>query len=364
MERLTELQRQLEDSFKSRPSDPTTPGSTHYTSYYIVDGGGDSVDGDHPHTSTPQSGATKRSSGQMTSDLSPTINYQQLAQEVDRLVRQLDTEREHWSQQQREFDDLQDKLKDAEDKVAELEHQLQLAMMRDAGTSTDALTVETLQAEIDRLVSELDQARATIAALRGQLDSEKKESDQLRSELTDLQVTHTSPQTTDYNVQASSSLPNLKNLSDSWTSPAKASQSLSEQPDVRELKRKHLEVTRLNQELQRKCREQLKRSPPSSRPGSGGQSAAHWQSRLQEQEDRLRSEMVERECSLLAQIRESEARWIEREGEWRQLEDELRRQLDELQSRLSDVVRSEEKIKKEKLELEAQCGHKDEEILK
>ena len=43
---------------------------------------------------------------------------------------------------------------------------------------------------------------------------------------------------------------------------------------------------------------------------------SHSQAKLREQEEALRSEMLERERGLLGQLRESEARLIEREGEW------------------------------------------------
>ncbi len=247
---------------------------------------------------------------------------------MDRLVAELDAERERSkldrARQQMEFDALLKQLKSAETKVAELEHQLRVAMIRDTGTSMDEQTPETLQSEIDKLVSELDEARATIAALQGQLDAEKNETHYLRTE---LHNTQSAPLQTDEDPHtSSSSMPNLhspKNLSESWTSPAKVSSSLGDQPDVRELRRKHEEVTRLNQELQRKCEEKLHRSPSSSRPNSGGQSTAYWQGRLRDQEERLHAEMMNRERLLLSQIREAEARAAQRETELRSAEQQL-----------------------------------------
>ena len=304
-------------------------------------------------------------------DTRPSPNYQQLEGEVDRLVAELDTERERSqtekAQQQQELDAVQDQLRNTENKVRDLEHQLRLAMMRDAGTSTDGQTEDSLQKEIDKLVSELDQARATIASLRGRLDAERNENQRLRSELSDSHTPRHTPYRVDSEAQASSSMPNLlasKNLSDSWTSPARASVSMSEQPDVQALKRKHDEVTRLNQELQRKCQEQLHRSPPSSRPGSGSHSVSQWQAKLREQEDSLRTEMMERERTLLAQIRESEARGIEREADWRQLETDLRRQIVDLETRLTEAVRSGETSRRKCEEAVEECRAKDEEIQK
>ena len=297
------------------------------------------------------------------------VNYHELEKEVDRLLSELDAERERSQterdHQQQELDALHDQLKDAEDKVQELEQQLRLAMMRDAATSTDSL-----QQEVDKLVSELDEARATVAALRGKLDAERNESSQLRAELSDLQHggLNNSPQTAERETLAASSMPNLlmtKSMSDSWTSPARASQSMTEQPDVQALKQKHEEVTRLNQELQRKCREQLYRSPPHSRPSSGSHSnTVYWQGKLREQEESFRSEMLERERGLLTQIRESEARLIEREAEWKQAESALRRQIVDLEARLSEAVKSGEQALRKHDELMAECRVKDEEIQK
>ena len=51
------------------------------------------------------------------------------------------------------------------------------------------------------------------------------------------------------------------------------------------------------------------------------------QAKLREQEEALRSEMLERERGLLGQLRESEARLIEREGEWRARESALHQQV-------------------------------------
>ena len=86
------------------------------------------------------------------------------------------------------------------------------------------------------------------------------------------------------------------------------------------LRERHEEATRLNQELQRKCWEQLGRSPPRSqppsRPTSGGMTTLRWQTRLMEREEELRGEMRERERGLLEQISETESRLIEREGAW------------------------------------------------
>ena len=262
--------------------------------------------------------------------------YLELEREVDRLLSELEGERERSQlekeQQQSEFATLQGRLEEAEEKVTDLQRQLRLAMRADAATSTDDITIGTLQEEVEQLTQELDNAKGVIASLRGKVEAESDDNQRLREELAEVQFT--SPKMTqDKSTLAASSMPNLltpdrsqtKLLSDSWTSPGTA--PAGERLDVRALRQRHEEVTRLNQELQRKCQEKLKRSPPQSRPSSSGQSMLHWQAKMREQEQSLRSEMLERERTLLAQMRESEARFIERESELKTRETTLRRQV-------------------------------------
>ncbi len=275
--------------------------------------------------------------------------YQELEKEVDRLLAELEAERER-SQEERElqeaeFASIQAQLREAEEKVDDLREQLRQAMRVDAATSTDESTFQMLQEQIERLKGELDAARATIARLRGRVEAEVDDNRRLRDELAGLRLAKLKKETRmeEEASLAATSMPNLvltpektpaKTLADSWTTPGRtpgAGVGTGERLDVQELKERHEEMTRLNLELQRKCREQLKRSPPhtasTSRPGSGGTSAAHWQARLREQEQVLKSEMLERERSLLTQLRESEARYIEREGEWKSREATLRKQV-------------------------------------
>lgn len=291
---------------------------------------------DSDSTQTPRG-----STAQQTSGFAPE-RYQELEREVDRLLAELETERER-SQEEREqqeegFASLQAQRREAEEKIEDLHKQLRQAMHVDAATSTDDFTIQILREELEKVKDELDEARRTIAGLSGRAQAESDDNHRLRDELARLRESQTAEKAS----LAASSMPNLaltpektpgKSLADSWTTPGRTpghGLGTGESLDVRELKEKHEEMTRLNQELQRKCREQLKRSPPqtsSSRPGSGGSSSAHWQARLREQEQALRSEMLERERSLLTQLRESEARSMEREGEWRGRETALRKQV-------------------------------------
>lgn len=246
-------------------------------------------------------------------------------------------------------------------------------MTKDAATSA-------AQEEMERLQQELDDAQDAMASLRGRLDAEESENQRLQSELAELSLANVkkTPAMKDMSTLATSSMPNLhadetpvKTLSDSWTSPGR-SPPMGEHPDVRALREKHEEVTRLNQELQRKCREQLSKSPSSSRrPSSATKSSSfsttQWQTslrELREQEQALRKEMMEKEKSLLSQLRENEARHIMKEEEWRGKEAGLRRQVVQLEAQLAEANRNGESLKSRLAEALAESRDKDEEIRK
>ena len=211
--------------------------------------------------------------------------YHELEAEVDRLLGELEAERER-SQAEREQQDtacaaLQGELNAARERVGELERQLREAVMRDTGTSTgDAETLAGLGDEVEELQREIGEAEATIAGLKGRLQAERDDNQRLRGELAELKQERLrrSPVTmvdrsTSAAAAATASMPNLlltpdrtpgKRTSDSWTSPGVAVGAQGDGLDMRALRERHEEVTRLNQELQRKCREQLHRSPPST----------------------------------------------------------------------------------------------------
>lgn len=299
--------------------------------------------------------------------------YLELQQEVDRLLAELESEKERSHAERRVQQRLQSQVREAEEKVRGLERQLRLAMSRDAATSTDLEAIEKLQQEVERLKEELDEARDTIATMREQLEVKMDENQQLREELDESRLDEetASPPLEDQATPVGTSMPHLltpehtpaKPMSDSWTSPPRGT-SMGEHPEVKALREKHEEVTRLNLELQRKCQEQLQRSPPRSRPSSGGQSTLHWQAKLREMEQSLRSEMLERERAHLSQMRESEARFIEREGEWKARESALRMQVIDLESQLSAAGKSGDNLRSKLAEALAANRAKDEEIRK
>ena len=246
-------------------------------------------------------------------------------------------------------------------------------MTKDAATSA-------AQEEMERLQQELDDAQDAMASLRGRLDAEESENQRLQSELAELRLANVkkTPAMKDMSTLATSSMPNLhadetpvKTLSDSWTSPGR-SPPMGEHPDVRALREKHEEVTRLNQELQRKCREQLSKSPSSSRrPSSATKSSSfsstQWQTslrELREQEQALRKEMMEKEKSLLSQLRENEARHIMKEEEWRGKEAGLRRQVVQLEAQLAEANTNGESLRSRLAEALAESRDKEEEIRK
>ena len=88
------------------------------------------------------------------------------------------------------------------------------------------------------------------------------------------------------------------------------------------------------------------------------------QAKLREQEQSLRSEMLERERSLLAQLRQSEARCAEKEAEARGREAGLKRQVNELETRLGQCGRDCESLRAKLTEALAACREKDEERIK
>ena len=139
-------------------------------------------------------------------------------------------------------------------------------------------------------------------------------------------------------------------------------------PDVSALKAKNDDITRLNVELQRKCQEQLLKTPPHSRPNSGSSggrgTAAAWQAKLRETEARLRAEMLEQERVLLSQVREAESRLLEKEGEWQAQVARLRQEGVELEKQLAEAMKGKQALRTKLMEREELLETKDEEIIK
>ena len=477
LEHLMALQRQLEESLRDHDS-PERSNNTSYTTYYYLDRGKGSdqeeeevVDGIRgnstpkvtPKTKTsPQDpevenrtlranleemkrwnealqvrldenqrtrhvgvgrekdGTSPQAKTESDKGFVPPEKYLELTREVDRLLEELDTEKEkseaERAQQQREIDAIQQTLRDTEAKVMDLEESLKAAMLRDVSTSTDHLVemdrvareaeesrsaiarlrgqfegaqrnisqlkeeldssqraaarlkeqLDTSQGNVARLSEQLDTSQGVVAGLRGQLDFEGQENKKLRDELADMLLMKKSPHKEEEGLEATSStsMPDLhggvaRSKSDSWTSPKTP---LSERPDVKALKAKNEDITRLNMELQKKCHEQLLKTPSHSRPSSAG--SMHWQSQLREKEEILRSEMAEKERALLAQVRNAEARLLEKELEWQAKLAGLRQEGVELETQLAEAMKSKHTLRAKLMEDTESSQAKDEEIVK
>lgn len=231
---------------------------------------------------------------------------------------------------------------------------------------------EGAQRKLAEVQRQLDGAHGTIAELRAQLEFERRESQKLKNDLANMSMS------SDDSLAASSSLPNLltpgvhthRNKSDSWTTPPPQRHATpsSRRPDVSALKAKNEDMTRLNAELQRKCQEQLLKTPPNSRPTSGGQAAGsstHFQTRLREQREGLQREMMERERELLSQVREAEHLLLEKEEEWLAKEEGLRQEVGELKDQLEEASKEKRNIRVKVVEeMEQTVRSKDEQILK
>ena len=338
--------------------------------------------------------------------------YAELTQEVDHLLKQLEAEKEksrkERRQQQAEVAEVQATLRQAEKKVLGLEEQMQAAMLlRDSSTSTSDLSEEMarlerevkeahsttarvtghcegMQKNLAELQRQLDGSHETIVELRAQLEFERRENRRLKGELVNL----SSILSTDDSLAASSSLPNLsmeglnvriksdshRQKSDSWTTPppGRGTKGNNTKADVSALKAKNEDMTRLNDELQRKCQDQLLKTPPHSTSSNGGHlvgSSVQFQSSLQEQREELPKEeqqqvMMDKERELLAQVREAEQLLLEKEEVWLSTEESLRQEGEELKKHLTNVRKDEEIRIKVMLEVQESVKSKDERIIK
>ena len=219
-------------------------------------------------------------------DLNSTFQLlDNLQQENERLLHELEIERERVKAEGgHQLLVLKEQLAEARRKISELE-----------GHCADR---RRLQEEVDRLRSE-------IARLQARLEAEEDANRRLRIEVTELRLANLRRPTVN-DIGSTTSLPDLNATGgDNWMATA-SSFTLGDRPDLNELIQKHREVTRLNQELQRKCEERLHVSPRSSRPASASHSVSYWQIRLKEQEQNLKQEMREKERILNARLRRLE----------------------------------------------------------
>ena len=262
--------------------------------------------------------------------------------------------------------ELRGKLERAQGSNIELRGQLEHSQ----GSNADLRgKLELAQGSNIELRGQLERSQASNTDLRGKLRFEKEENRRLREEVAEISISLTEQSAQKEGEGLASSMPNLftpeaKNTTDSWTSPPRS--SFAERPDVRELRAKNEDITRLNAELQRKCQEQLFKTPPHSRPGSASHqtSSSHWQAKVRGTEEALRSEMAEREQVLLSQLREAESRFLEKEAEWQAKVAGLRQEGVELERQLAEAMKNKQSLRAE-LVLSTENGQaKDEEIHK
>ena len=219
-------------------------------------------------------------------DLNSTLQLlDTLQKENERLLHELEIERERVKAEGgNQLLVLKEQLAEARRKISELEGQC---------------------ADRRRLQEELDRLRSEIARLQARLEAEEDANRRLRIEITELRLANLRRSTAN-DIGSTTSLPDLHVTGgDNWMATA-SSFTLGDRPDLSELIQKHREVTRLNQELQRKCEERLHVSPRSSRPASASHSVSYWQTRLKEQEQNLKQEIKEKERILNARLRRLE----------------------------------------------------------
>lgn len=229
--------------------------------------------------------------------------------------------------------DVEDEQK-KERELATLKVELQLALSRIADLE------ERLRQKGDtsKLRKELERCQARADRLRDFLETEKSDNRRLKSQVSELRLQNLRQSLKEQgDAGITSSMPDLHAdpMGTSWTA---TSYSLGEHPELDELIRKHREVTRLNQELQRRCEDKL-RGDKRPRPASAGQTTSYWQSRLRQQEDSLRAEMRQRESSLRAQVADLEERLREKEEAVQRCELRTRREYSAVISDKNEEIR-------------------------
>ena len=244
-----------------------------------------------------------------------------------------------------------------EREMASLRTQLEQARLR-------AAELEQRLSDASQLRAKLEAAVSRAEVLKGSLEAEQEDNRRLRAQVTELRLENLRQTLREQrDAGLTTSLPDLHAEpppADSWTAAA-SSFSLGEHPEISELISKHREVTRLNQELQRRCEEKL-RGDKHPRPVSAGHVTSYWQTRLRQQEQALRAEMRQREGSLRAQLRELEER-LRAKGE-EEVGGALKVKLAGLEQKLQLSEEGRERMRGQLAAALSDCRMKDEEIKK
>lgn len=250
-----------------------------------------------------------------------SVTLDELQSENEQLIHELELERER-----SKTDNLQ-----LERKAALLEEEVK-------ATRRKLLPLEKQLLEMNSLQRELERSRAECASLRGRLEAAEDHSRRLRTEITEIRLS---------NLQHSdeliaSSLPDLHNgqrPSDQWAATASSFTLGGDHPDLSELIERHREVTRLNQELQRRCEEKLLSSPSSSQRGSSAHTnSSFWQAKLKQQEQTLRSEMSEKERHLKFRLQQLENQLRENEQRREILQNQLAETMATVSSKEHEII--------------------------
>lgn len=252
-----------------------------------------------------------------------SVTLDELQGENEQLINELELEKErsrrdgaHMEQKAALFEQ---ELKNARKKILVLEKQL--------------LEMNSLQRDLDR-------SRNECASLRGRLEAAEDHSRRLRAEITELRLSNLH-QSDD---MVACSLPDLHDnmKTDQWTATASSFTLGGDHPDLSELIERHKEVTRLNQELQRKCQEKLLVSPSSSRnkgASPGNNSSFIWQARLKQQEQALRNEMADNERHLQFRLQQLERQLRENEQRREVLKNQLAEAMEMTSTKEHEIIR-------------------------
>ena len=247
----------------------------------------------------------------------------ELQRDNEHLIRELELEREKArTEGEHKVFVLEEQLKESRRKIKVLEKQV---------------------SDMSRLQREFDGARAECASLRGRLEAEEDHNRQMRSEVTELRLSNLQHM----NDVTASSLPDLHSAPTGsphrkgghWTTTS--SYTLGDHPDLNELIERHREVTRLNEEIQSKCEQKLKLSPPSQRPTSASHVTSFWQIRLKDQERALRTEMQEKERRMSSRLRHLEDQLRANEEQREILQNRLTAALTTSTNKEQEIIRSE-----------------------
>ncbi len=205
-------------------------------------------------------------------------------------------------------------------------------------TRRKLLSLESQLLEMSTLQRELERSKAECISLRARLEAAEDHGRRLRSEITELRLSHLHHS----DDMVASSLPDIRIDTEppinQWGATASSFTLGGDHPDLSELIERHREVTRLNQELQRKCEEKLL-TPSASRRSTSSGNDSFWQARLKQQERTLRNEMVEKERHLNFRLQQLEKQIRDNEQRREILQNQLTETMATCSIREHEIIR-------------------------